>query len=194
MGATMSQLGAPEDVQDEPPAREPSRAWWALLAIPIAAVLIWAAIRGRPSIRPAQGMDAWGHQILREPPGQAESEPAETELLAEAREPEQIGAAVPLDRVSFARGSSTPEPGSEPQIENVAELLRQYPDTNATIIGFADTTGAPAPDKVLARARADTVREALVAKGVDPLRLRVKAGSGARGSHRTVSIEITSRG
>ena len=60
----------------------------------------------------------------------------------------------------------------ESTIRRGLELLRQYPITNAVIEGHADWRGSQAYNQPLSERRAATVRDYLVAGGIDPDRLR----------------------
>lgn len=76
-----------------------------------------------------------------------------------------------FDRLLFDTGKSTLQPSSEEQLNNIAEILRAYPNVHVKIGGYTDNTGDPAANKTLSEARAKTVMDSLVSKGIDPSRL-----------------------
>jgi outer membrane protein OmpA-like peptidoglycan-associated protein len=76
-----------------------------------------------------------------------------------------------FDRLLFDTGQATLQPSSEEQLNNIAEILKAYPNVHMKLGGYTDNTGDPAANKVLSEARAKNVMDALVAKGVDTSRL-----------------------
>lgn len=71
----------------------------------------------------------------------------------------------------FAINSSTLLPGAYDEVERVATVLRQYPETNIQISGHTDSSGAAGYNQTLSERRADAVKNALVGMGVNPARL-----------------------
>jgi outer membrane protein OmpA-like peptidoglycan-associated protein len=61
------------------------------------------------------------------------------------------------------------------EVERIARLLRQKPRALVTIEGHTDDIGSASYNLVLSKARAETVRNALIEKGVDRDRLDVLA-------------------
>jgi OmpA-OmpF porin, OOP family len=76
-----------------------------------------------------------------------------------------------FDRLLFDTGKATLNSSSEEQLNNIAEILRAYPNVHVKIGGYTDNTGDPAANQTLSEARAKTVVDALTAKGIDPSRL-----------------------
>jgi OmpA-OmpF porin, OOP family len=76
-----------------------------------------------------------------------------------------------FDRLLFDSGKATLQPSSEEQLNNVAEILKAYPNVNVKIGGYTDNTGDPEANKTLSEARAKNVMDALVSKGIDASRL-----------------------
>lgn len=74
--------------------------------------------------------------------------------------------------VFFDLNSSVPKPGAQKELERVATVLNQYPQTMITIEGHTDQSGPADYNQRLSEARAESVRSILVQKGVDPARLR----------------------
>ena len=71
----------------------------------------------------------------------------------------------------FAVNSSTLLPGAYDEINRVANVLRQYPETNIQIAGHTDSTGSVDTNQRLSERRAEAVKNALVGMGVDQSRL-----------------------
>jgi OOP family OmpA-OmpF porin len=79
-----------------------------------------------------------------------------------------------FDRLLFQTGQATLEPSSQEQLNNVAAILKAYPNVHLKIGGYTDNTGDPAANQTLSEARAKNVMDALVAAGIDPSRLESK--------------------
>jgi len=73
--------------------------------------------------------------------------------------------------VNFAVDEATILPGSQPQIDQVLELLRADPSLRLSVDGHTDDTGDAAHNRRLSEARAKAVVASLVAQGIDAARL-----------------------
>ena len=72
-----------------------------------------------------------------------------------------------FDNVNFKMGSATEiEAGSEGQVQNLAAILKAYPDAKIKIGGYTDITGDAAKNKVLSQQRADFIKTELGKLGV----------------------------
>ena len=76
-----------------------------------------------------------------------------------------------FDRLLFDTGKATLQPSSEEQLNNVAEIMKAYPDVHIKIGGYTDNTGDAAANQTLSEARAKNVMDALAGKGVDASRM-----------------------
>ncbi|MPR36466.1 sodium-translocating pyrophosphatase [Salmonirosea aquatica] len=76
-----------------------------------------------------------------------------------------------FDRLMFASGNTTLRPESQDQLRNVADILGAYPDVNIKLGGYTDNTGDPSMNLQLSADRAASVKQSLVAMGVDASRL-----------------------
>jgi outer membrane protein OmpA-like peptidoglycan-associated protein len=129
----------------------------------------------QPSQREARPGPQQGHSRMGEPsPAQQPGGTAESKLLSEVRSPHRTGRPIPLDKVTFATGSSTLEPASDAQLSRVARVLERNPQVHVNVAGYADQGAAS--DETLSRARAASVRDALVEKGVAGARIQVATG------------------
>jgi outer membrane protein OmpA-like peptidoglycan-associated protein len=76
-----------------------------------------------------------------------------------------------FDRLLFDTGKSTLQPASQEQLDNIANILKAYPNVHVKIGGYTDNTGDPAANMTLSSDRAKNVMDALVSSGIDPSRL-----------------------
>jgi len=79
-----------------------------------------------------------------------------------------------FDRLLFDTGKATLQPSSEEQLNNIAEILKAYPNVHVKIGGYTDNTGDPVANKSLSEARAKNVMDALVSKGVAASRVEAE--------------------
>jgi outer membrane protein OmpA-like peptidoglycan-associated protein len=76
-----------------------------------------------------------------------------------------------FDRLSFDINSTTLRPESLEQVNNIAAILKAYPNTHVKIGGYTDNTGDPNANMQLSQQRADSVMQQLIALGIAPDRL-----------------------
>ncbi len=79
-----------------------------------------------------------------------------------------------FDKVSFGAGSTKIQPGSEAELQSLAELLLAYPDVRITLRGQTDSTGDSDMNKELSLRRAESVKDALIDQDVAEGRMRVQ--------------------
>lgn len=77
-------------------------------------------------------------------------------------------------QVNFAVDKADILPGSMPQIDQVADLLKNAPTLKLSINGHTDATGDAGHNQSLSEARAKSVVAAIVARGIDASRLQAK--------------------
>ena len=85
------------------------------------------------------------------------------------------GVVITLGDVLFDTGSARlREPGVR-AVDRLAAFMRQYPRRNVAIEGFTDNVGSESYNWELSERRAETVRNAIIAAGIAPERLTVRA-------------------
>lgn len=82
-----------------------------------------------------------------------------------------------FQNLNFATGTAALGSGSGAELNQIAEAMKQNPSVTARIEGFTDNSGNAEANQKLSEARANTVREALIERGVDAGRLEA-AGRG----------------
>jgi OmpA-OmpF porin, OOP family len=80
--------------------------------------------------------------------------------------------------IQFDTDKATLQPDGEKAVAEIAKMLQQAPDLKLSINGYTDNTGTAEHNKQLSTDRATTVRNSLLAKGIDGANLQV-AGFGA---------------
>jgi outer membrane protein OmpA-like peptidoglycan-associated protein len=104
--------------------------------------------------------------------------------------------------VLFDVNSSTVKPGGYDELQRVAGVLNNYPQTTIQIAGHTDSTGSDQYNMQLSQQRANAVKNALVGYGVAPARLMTigygeskpiasNATDAGRQMNRRVAITIT---
>ena len=77
--------------------------------------------------------------------------------------------------VEFDFDKSTIKKGYDKDIDDLAEVMREYPDLNVVIEGHTDSIGTAAYNKKLSQRRADAVKKYMVEKdGIDANRINAK--------------------
>lgn len=72
----------------------------------------------------------------------------------------------------FDSNSSMLKPGAYTEIDRVAGVLNKYPQTTIQVAGHTDSRGSEQSNLELSQRRADAVKNALVQRGVDPMRVQ----------------------
>lgn len=79
-----------------------------------------------------------------------------------------------FDRLVFKTSSAVLEPQSEEQLNNIANILRAWPNVKFKLGGYTDNTGSEEFNMKLSQQRADSVRLSLIERGIQPDRIVAK--------------------
>lgn len=110
---------------------------------------------------------------------------------------EPVGRAFALDKVTFASGSDTLDAVGRKELDELAGVLKRYPNAAIALTGYADPEGDAAANEALSRRRAEAVRAALAKAGVAARSVSL-AGEGETGTaavrdNRKVEVRVTAR-
>jgi outer membrane protein OmpA-like peptidoglycan-associated protein len=109
-----------------------------------------------------------------------------------------------FDRLTFDTSSATLQPSSQEQLENIANILKAYPNVHARIGGYTDNQGDPDSNVKLSQDRANNVMIQLQRLGVDASRMDA-VGYGAdhpvadnsseagRAQNRRIALRVTQK-
>jgi outer membrane protein OmpA-like peptidoglycan-associated protein len=109
-----------------------------------------------------------------------------------------------FEKLNFDTAKSEIRAADAAEVNDVATTLAKYPTTRIRIAGYADARGDDAANAALGKARADSVKAALVAKGVDGGRVETVSGgetdpvdtnatAGGRFENRRTELVVTAR-
>src|SRR5262249_27773010 len=71
-----------------------------------------------------------------------------------------------FDHLNFESATTQLTPGSAQTVNDLAQVLKAYPNAQVQLVGHTDNTGTPAANQTLSLERANTVRALLVGQGV----------------------------
>jgi OOP family OmpA-OmpF porin len=95
------------------------------------------------------------------------------------------------ERIAFESGTATLQPRTFPLLDNVARVLQAHPELSPLLIeSHTDNRGDPEANRALSQARANAVRDYLVAQGLPPKRLEARG----YGPDRPAASNETSQG
>ncbi len=86
----------------------------------------------------------------------------------------EIGKPIVLEGVTFEFNKATIKPESEPVLQKAYDILVENPTIDVEIHGHTDNIGKASYNLKLSQARANSVKQWLVDKGVDPARIGTK--------------------
>jgi outer membrane protein OmpA-like peptidoglycan-associated protein len=169
-----------------PPPVAKSSVWRWLLPLLIVLGLLWMLSR-------CMGGRDETTTMAPAPTPAVEPAPAPEPLPAPVAEP--APAALPLAKFYFEVDQSELPVAREGSLESVIEYLKANPTAVATVSGYHDPTGDAAHNEELAKNRATTVRDAMMAAGVpeaqiDMVKPIVTTGGGDLAEARRVEVAI----
>jgi outer membrane protein OmpA-like peptidoglycan-associated protein len=111
------------------------------------------------------------------------------------------GLVLTLGDVLFDTGKTSLNPGAALKLDRLAAFLNEHPDRRVQIEGFTDSVGGDDYNQQLSQNRAQAVKGALVARGIDPSRITTEGygkafpvasngDSGGRQLNRRVEVVI----
>jgi outer membrane protein OmpA-like peptidoglycan-associated protein len=101
-------------------------------------------------------------------------EELEAELAALEAERTDRGILVTLQDVLFQTNRATLEPGAERSLSAIAQYLEKHPEREVVIEGHTDARGPEDYNRQLSQRRAESVKEALVGRGVPEERIEAR--------------------
>ncbi|MDY6953695.1 MAG: OmpA family protein [Thermodesulfobacteriota bacterium] len=99
--------------------------------------------------------------------------------------------------VFFDFDSATLKPGAYGEIDRISNVLNSYPQTTIRVEGHTDATGSETYNQQLSERRAESVKNAIVQRGIDPRRMQAigygesQPISSDNAMNRRVSVVIT---
>lgn len=125
------------------------------------------------SAQSAQGQAAAARQQASQEAERAAA--LERDLQALRARQTQRGLVVTLGDVLFATGRATLQPGAQRTVQQLAQVLQQYPERRVLVEGFTDSQGSEQANMELSQRRAEAFRQALLGAGVASERIEVRA-------------------
>lgn len=109
-----------------------------------------------------------------------------------------------FEKINFDTAKSDIRPADMAEVDQVAAALKQYPGARIRIAGYADARGSDPANMTLGKQRADSIKAALVAKGIDAGRIETVSGgetdpvatnatAGGRFENRRTELVVTAR-
>jgi outer membrane protein OmpA-like peptidoglycan-associated protein len=83
----------------------------------------------------------------------------------------EIGKAMVLEGITFKTGSAEVTKESEPALDKAYQTMKENPTIVVQIVGHTDNSGKRSSNLKLSQRRADSVRNYLVNKGIEPARI-----------------------
>jgi len=104
-----------------------------------------------------------------------EARELEEELAALKAKKTDRGIVMTLGDILFVTAKADLMPGAQRTIDQLAAFLNKYQTRKLVVEGHTDSRGSEAYNMTLSQHRADSVRSALVARGISPERITTKA-------------------
>ena len=124
--------------------------------------IVGAAVGGTAGAIIGHDMDKQAEQIQKQVPG------AKVERVGEGIKVEFN------EKILFAFSKSDLSDSAKKNLDNLATILKNNPNTNIEIQGHTDSRGTEEYNMGLSLRRANAVRDYLISQGIDPARMTVK--------------------
>lgn len=95
-----------------------------------------------------------------------------------------------FDNLNFENATTQLTPESQPEVNNLASVLKAYPNAQVQLVGYTDNTGTPEANQTLSQNRADAVKSILVNQGVPSERITTQG----QGQNNPVASNDTEEG
>ncbi|PAX08080.1 OmpA family protein [Sphingomonas lenta] len=95
-----------------------------------------------------------------------------------------------FDRLNFDTSRSEIRPQDQEDLNQMAQILKAYPNARIRVVGYADARGSDPANQQLGLSRANSVRQALVAQGIQENRIETASG----GEQDPVDTNATAQG
>jgi len=114
----------------------------------------------------------------------------------------KVGERFTFDNLTFATGSANLDANSLKEVAECAKVLKAFPKVHINIEGHTDSRGDAAKNKALSLARANAVKNQLIASGINGNRLTTQglgsdkpanAANTAAAENRRVEVVVTKR-
>jgi OmpA-OmpF porin, OOP family len=79
-----------------------------------------------------------------------------------------------FEKMRFPTAGATLSSQAETTLNEVADILKAYPNVNVRVEGFTDNSGSPQANMTLSQRRADSVRDGLASRGIDQNRIQTQ--------------------
>src|SRR5215472_926229 len=158
-----------------PPPAKPSMRWVPLLlAVLVALALLWG-LRGhapRANVgdvagKAVQQISLPGGGNIAAAPGSINYDLAKFLADPSAQVPKNFV----FDNLNFQAATTQLTPDSQSTVNNLASILKAYPNAQVQLVGYTDNTGTPDANQTLSQNRADAVKSVLVNQGVPAERI-----------------------
>ncbi|WP_445191685.1 OmpA family protein [Sphingomonas sp. Tas61C01] len=154
---------------------------WILLALGLLALLFALSRCGKDDdayVAPALTASATSDGVVAATPDADRSTvlAGTTGLGAYLAGKEPVPRSFTFEKLNFDTANSAIRAQDADEIATVATTLKQYPTTHVRIAGYADARGSEPANAALGKARADSVKAALIKQGIDAGRIETASG------------------